>query len=249
MSVVRGERGAIEVGALGLAGLALLGIAALLAPGGAEGTLRTIVGCLAVLVIPGWIVGRLADEDGDAIMRLAGGTVATLAVVALCGFVASMHGLRVATAVVATPLLVLVAVFALLGVAGPSVRRAPLAPLLGALALGLAGLLGAMVAHLVLPAVPVEPAFSIEAARAVVSPTRVVVTVTVTRVRTVEPTQLTLYVNLPPPAAVAVVAPDQTVVRLAARLPAGTSCHSRLQVRVVASNGAFLTPPVTCVGR
>ncbi|HEV3211863.1 MAG TPA: hypothetical protein VGZ03_00565 [Acidimicrobiales bacterium] len=250
MSDVRGERGArIGVGALGLAGLALLLAAALLAPGGAEGTVRTAVACLAVLVIPGWLVGRLADEDADALSRQLGGTVVTLAVLAVCGFAAATWSLRVATAAVAVPLLVLVAIAALLGTAAPGIRRAPLAPLVGALALGATALLGAMGTHLALPAAPVEPAFSIEAAHAVVSPTRVVVTVTVTRVRTDEPTQLTLYVNLPPPVAVALVAPEQTTVRLAARLPAGTSCRSALQLRVVASNGAFLTPPVTCVGR
>jgi len=253
MSVVQRDRGASRgVWALGTGGVALLLVAALLAPGGAEGTVRTVVGCLAVLVIPGWLVGRLADEDGDAIARLVGGTIATLAVVAASSFAAYELGLRVATAVVAVPLLVLVAAAALLGVGAPPVRRAPLAPIAAALALGLAALLGAMVTHLALPATPVQPAFSIEAARAVVSHSQVRVTVTVTRVRTVEPTDLTLYVNVSK-VGLPVTVPAGTTplaVTLAGRFPAGAaSCPSRVQVRVVASNGAFLTPPVTCVGR
>lgn len=252
MSVVHRDRGASrDVGALGTAGAALLLIAVLLSPGGAAGTVRTVVGCLAVLVIPGWLVGRLADEDGDAIARLVGGTVATLAVVAATSFAAYELGLRVATTVVAVPLLVLVVAAALLGATGPPVRRAPLAPIAAALGLGVAALLGAMVTHLALPAVPVEPAFSIEAARAVVSPSEVRVTVTVTRVRTDEPTDLTLWFNVVKVGLPVTVPAGRTplTLTLAGRLPAGAaSCPSRVQVRVVASNGAFLTPPVTCVG-
>lgn len=249
MSVAHDRRTARDALALGLAGLALVLVAALLAHGGAVGTVRTVVACLAILVVPGWLVGRLVDEDGDAIARLAGGTVATLGVIALSGFLAVELGVRVAIAAVAIPLLVLVAIAAVLGASGPSVRRAPLGPLLVALGLGAVALLGAWGTHLALPAVPVEPAFSIQATRALVSPTRVEVTVTVTRVRTDEPTELKLYVNLPPPVAVAVVSPRESTVRLTARRPAGSpACPSEIRVRVVASNGAYLTPPVTCVG-
>ena len=141
-------------------------------------------------MIPGWLIGRLADEDADAVARLAGGVVATLAAYAACGFLAVELGLRVATSVVAVPLLVVVLAASLLGATAPRVARAPLAPMVGALALGLAALLGAWATHQALPAVPVEGAFSIEAAHAFASPKGVVVTVTVTRVRTEEPTQL-----------------------------------------------------------
>jgi len=240
------DRRTLDVGGLGLAGLALLGAAALLAPGGAEGTARSVVGVLAILVIPGWLIGRLADEEGDAIGRLLGGTVATLAVVALCGFAAFELGLRVATAVFAVPLLVVVAIVVLLNMAGPRAPRAPLGPLVAALGLGAAALLGALGVHLALPAVPIEPAFSIASARAVASPTGVVVTVTVHQVHTDEPTQLSVYVGVRI-AATRAVAPGQRTVRLTARLPAGTRTCPR-SVRVVAPNSAFLTPPVVCVG-
>jgi hypothetical protein len=252
MTATRGRHRAtrtrrLDVVGLGLVALALVLAAALLAPGGVAGTLRTVLGVLALLVLPGWLVGRLVDEDGEAIARLVGGTVATLGVLALSGFLAFELGLRVATAVVAVPLLVLVALSTLLGAASPR-PRAPLSPLLGALALGTVALLGAMGTHLVLPATPIESAFSIQAAQAVVSPTRVVVTVTVARVRTVEPTNLTLFVNQPPAALVRLVPSDQTTVVLSAPRPPG-ACPGTLRIRVVASNGAFLTPPVTCVGR
>jgi len=120
MSVAHDRRTAHDALALGLAGLALVLVAALLAHGGAVGTVRTVVACLAILVVPGWLVGRLVDEDGDAIARLAGGTVATLGVIALSGFLAVELGVRVATAAVAIPLLVLVAIAAVLGASGPS---------------------------------------------------------------------------------------------------------------------------------
>ena len=62
----------LGVGALGVVGLALLGIAVLLSPGGTLGTVRTVVGCLALLGIPAWLLGRLVDEDSDAIGRRDG---------------------------------------------------------------------------------------------------------------------------------------------------------------------------------
>ena len=251
MSATATRRPRLEVGVLALAAGAFLLAAALLAPGGSVGTLRTIVGVLALLVLPGWLVGRLVDEEADAIVRLAGGTVATLAVVAASGFVAFELGLRVATAVVAVPLLVVVAVAALLGALRPGTRRAPLGPPVAALALGAATLLGAMGVHLMLPAPPIQPAFSIEATAAVVSPSRVAVPVTVTRVATGEPTTLNLYVDgaLATPSPAVVPAGRAQSVTVTATLPAGASCSARLRVRVVATNGAFLTPPVTCVKR
>lgn len=236
-----------SVVALGAAGLALLGLAAVLSPGGVSGTVRTVVACLAILAVPSWLVGRLVDDDRDAIGRAMGGVIATLAVCALCGFVAYELGLRVATAVFAIPLLVLVAATALLGSTAPTVRRAPLAPLLAALGLGTVALLGALGTHLLLPATPVEPAFSIEAASAVASRTAVVVTVTVTRVHTEEPTQLQLFVGMHLVRTV-LIPSDQTSATLTAPLPRGSSACPGF-VRLQAPNGSFLTPPVTCVGR
>lgn len=259
--VARHER-SITAGALGVVGLALLAIAVLLSPGGASGTVRTVVACLALLVIPAWLVGRLVDEDSDAIARVTGGVIATLSVYALSGFVAFELGLRVAEAVFAVPLLVLVAAAALLGSAAPRVSRAPLAPLGGALVLGLAALVGAWATHLALPSVPVQGAFSIEAAHAVVSPSGVAVTVTVTRVRTDDPLALALWIGSMPPGHHGVLwkrvevrkidAGTRSVVPLSAVLPSHTNCPL---VRVVpfsgagsTSNGAFLTPPVHCGG-
>ena len=243
----RGDR-ALGVVALAVAGLALLALALLLAPGGATGTVRTIVGCLAILVIPGWLVGRLADEDGDAITRAVGGLVATLSVCALSGFVAYEAGLRVAAAVIAVPLLVLVAVAAVLGVTGGRVPRAPLAPLAVACGIGAAALAGAWGTHLALPATPVQAAFSIEAGTVDASPGGFVVTVTVARVRTSKPSQLVLAVG-GRRVAVAIVAQGSTAVRLDAPLPKGTtSCPRGARVSVTAPNGAFLTPLVHCVG-
>lgn len=255
-----------SAGALGVAGLALLLVAALLSPAGVSGTVRTVLGCLALLVVPGWLVGRLADEDADAVSRIAGGTVVTLAVCALCGFVAFEHGLRVATAVFAVPLLIVVAVAALLGTTAPRVPRASLAPVAGAFVLGLSALLGAWGTHLALPAVPAERAFSIEAQRAVVSPNGVFVTVTVTRVRTANPLALALWFGSRHPGKKAIVWTRVEVkkansgarrnVVLERRLAAGTTtCPEHLLVRVVPysgkgakANGAFLTPPVRCTG-
>ncbi len=231
---------------LGIAGLALLAVVLLLAPGGLAGSLRTVLGLLAVLVIPGWLVGRLADEDGDAIGRLVGGIVATLAILALCGFASFELGLRVATAVFAVPLLVLVAAATLIGMVRPVRPRAPLAPLLVALGFGAAALLGAYGTHLALPAVPAEPAFSIEAAGVVASPKGVTLTVTVARVHTEEPTQLQVWVDFHLTRTI-LIPSDQTNVPLTAPLPPGTtSCPT--SVRLEAPNHAFLTPPVTCVG-
>jgi hypothetical protein len=234
----------VPAAALGVAGVALLLAAALLAPGGAVGSLRTVVGCVAVLALPGWLVGRLADEEGDPITRGVGGVVVTLAVCAVCGFVAAELGLRVATAVFAVPLLVLVAVAAVLGSTGPRVTRAPLLPLGAAGVVGVAALVGAWGTHLALPAPPVEPAFSIEAATAVASTTDVVVTVTVTRVRTDAPQVLTAEADGAVSKTVVIPGASATT-RVVVALPAGTaSCPSRVTVR--AENGAFLTPPVRC---
>lgn len=259
---IPGER-TVPAFALGVVGLALLGIALLLSPGGAPGTVRTVVGCLAILVIPAWLVGRLADEDSDAIGRAAGGVVATLAVCAVCGFVAFELGLRVATAVFEVPLLVLVAAAALLGSTLPRVRRAPLAPLAGALVLGIVALLGAWGTHLVLPAVPVQGAFSIRATHADASASDVFVRVTVTRVHTDDPLGLALWVGTTSPGSPVVtwtrlevhkVNPGpHKLVPLRAALPTHTDACPL--VRVVPYSGAhskwnraFLTPPVRCGG-
>ncbi|HEV3329207.1 MAG TPA: hypothetical protein VGZ33_07400 [Acidimicrobiales bacterium] len=248
---------------LGLVGLALLGIALLLSPGGASGTVRTVAGCLAILVVPAWLVGRLADEDSDAIARAAGGVVATLALCALCGFVSFELGLRVATAVFAVPLLVLVAAAALLGSTSPRVSRAPLAPLAGALVLGVVALLGALGTHLALPAVPVQGAFSIRATQASASASDVYVRVTVTRVRTDDPLALALWVGSTAPGSSVVTwtrigvhkvnAGPHVLVALRAALPTHTDACPLVRVVPFSganskANGAFLTPPVRCGG-
>jgi hypothetical protein len=234
---------------LGIVGLALLVVVVLLSPDGSDGTLRSVLGGLTVLMIPGWLVGRLADEDSDAVARLVGGMVATLAICAVCAYVGSEHGIRVATAVFAVPLLAIVAVATLLGLKGSKVPRAPLTPLLAALVFGAVALLGALGAHLVLPAVPIEAAFSIESAHAVVSTEDVVVRVTVTRVHTEEPTQLQMFVGFPHESTYLehtyLIPSDEPKAFLSLRLPRGsTTCPDF--VRLEAPNHAFLTPPVTC---
>jgi hypothetical protein len=259
---IRDER-TVPAVALGVVGLALLGIALLLSPGGASGTIRTIVGCLAVLVIPAWLVGRLADEDSDAIGRVAGGVVATLSVCALCGFAAFELGLRVATAVFAVPLLILVAATALLGSTSPRVHRAPLAPLACALALGVVALLGAWGTHFALPTAPVQGAFSIRATQAAASASDVFVPVTVTRVRTDNPLALALWVGSTSSGSKKVkwtqvevhkVPPGpKALVQLTAALPTRTGACPLVRVVPFSgaksqANGAFLTPPVRCGG-
>lgn len=231
---------------VGAVALALLVIAVVLSPGGASGSVRTVVGCLAVLVAPGWLVARLADEDGDWVTRAAGGTVATLSVCIVCGFVAFEAGLRVATAVVAVPLCVLVVAAALAGAAQPRIVRAPLSGIGVAAAIGLAALAGAWVTHLGLPAVPVEPAFSIEASSAVVTPAGVTVHVTVARVRTKDPRRLALSVDGHVLHLVHEFASGSvSLVTLSATLPE-RRCPN--QVVVTAPSGAFLSPPIRCVG-
>jgi hypothetical protein len=242
-AVAAPRRGLLAAGAIALA---LLVIAVVLSPGGHTGTVRTVVGCLAVLVAPGWLVTRLADEEGDWITRAAGGAIATLGVCAICGFVAFELGLRVATAVFAVPLCVLVVAASLTGAARPRAARAPLGGIAVAAAIGVAALAGALVTHLVLPQVPVERAFSIESARAYVTPGVVTVRVTVARVRTEFPRLLTLRVDGRAVAAKQVLPPTGVVnVQFSAALHE-RRCPAR--VVVTTRNGTFLDPPVSCSG-
>lgn len=232
------------IAALGAVCLVFFGVITILGRGGATGSVRTVLGCTALLVVPGWLIGRLVDEDGDAIARLISGMTVTLAVSALFGFLAFELGLRLATVAYAVPLLALIAVLTVLGKAGPA-PKAALAPLGLAALLGVAALTGAWVTHLSLPAVPIEPAVSLEAATATASPHGVVVNVSVVHVHSSEPSVLMLSVD--DVHSTAVVAPTATTVRLQAALPPHTSsCPTR--VEVFASDGAYLSPPVLCVG-
>ncbi len=230
---------------LGAIGLVAIGLAAALAPGGSLGTVRTILGCAALLVVPGWLVGRLVDDEGDALVRVVGGGVATIAACALLGFLAAELGLRVGVGVYAVVLAVIVVAAAVLGLVGPPRPSAHLGALAAAGLLGVAALGGAFVTHLALPATPVEAAFSLEASTAIATPRSVTVTVTVSRVRSSGPTALTLEVDGVTRSTS--VAPDETSVRLVTPLgPHAARCPAL--VTVSAPNGAFLSPPVICVG-
>ncbi len=233
-----------RLGTVGAFGLLAVAVVMVLSPGGASGGVRTVLGCAVLVVLPGWLVGRLVDDDGDAVARLVVGAVITLATCVGFAFVASTASLRVATWVAAVPLLVVLGGATAIGVRVER-PRARLAPLAMAGLLGLAALGGASVTHLALPSVPVEPSFTIEAPVAFVSPRAAIVDVTVTRVRSSAPSELVLEVG--GVRSTTHVAPDETVVRLVATLPAHSASCPR-SVLVLAPNGAYLDPAVRCRG-
>lgn len=233
-----------RLGVVGALGLLAVAVVMVLSPGGATGGVRTVLGCAVLVVLPGWLVGRLVDDDGDAVARLVVGAVITLATCVAFAFLATTASLRVATWVAAVPLFVVLAGATALGVRVER-PRACLAPLATAGLLGLAALGGAWVTHLALTSVPVEPSFTIEAPVAVVSPRAATVDVTVTRVRSSAPSELELEVG--GARSTTVVAPDEVMVRLVVALPAHTASCPR-SVRVLAPNGAYLDPAVQCRG-
>lgn len=230
---------------VGTTAVVLLCVVLLLAPGGAEGGIRTVLGLLAGLLLPAWLIGELVGKDDDPIAPLVVGLVVLTAFYALSGFISYELDLRVATAVYAVPLFVLVALTTVLGVITSSSARVRVAPLGVFLLLSAAAVVGAMVTHLALPAAPVESTFSLQSSAAIVTPKTVTVTVTVSRIRSDTPVSLELSVwNLN---STTVATASTTVVHLKVLLPQGAlSCPK--QVRVLAQNGAFLSPPIVCVG-
>jgi len=231
--------------AIGLIGLIALGVVLLLGRGGSAGSIRTILGCIALLVVPSWLFGSLIDDEGDVLVRFVGGLVTTLAACAIFGFAAYEFGFRVAAAVFAVPLVVLIIVLVVVRSSGPETPKSQLAPLGMAVALGLATLLSAWITHEVLPATPIEHTFSIEAGRATATPGSVTVTVAISRVQWSQPIDLALIVGSSRSAVT--VSTGQTTVQLAVALPKSTvSCPDRVQV--LAANGAYLALRVTCVG-
>jgi hypothetical protein len=231
--------------AIGLIGLIALGVVLLLGRGGTAGSVRTVLGCVALLVVPSLLFGSLIDDEGDALVRFVGGLVTTLAACAIFGFAAYEFGYRVASAVFAIPLVVLIVVLVVVRSSGPVAPKPQLAPLGLAAALGLAALLGAWITHEALPATPIEHTFSIEAGRATATPGNVSVTVAIARVEWSQPIDLSLIVGSSRSSVTA--SPGQTTIRLSVALPKSTvACPESVQVQ--AANGAYLAPRVTCVG-
>jgi len=175
-----------------------------------------------------------------------GGIVVSVCAYVIFGFVGYELGYR-ATAVVYLVPAVVVGVVLILLLGGSRRPGVDLTAVGMAVAFSAAALVGAWVTHLSLPAVPVEPAFSIESAvtTAATAGHDVIFDLSVERVKTTTPNKVSVFVNGTYVLTLTVPS-DTTSVTFDARVPGShpDACTARVLLRT--PNGSFLTPRVAC---
>lgn len=213
---------------------------------GVGGVVRTVLALFAMIVIPGWILVSHAEESGSWFVRVFGGIVVSVCAYVIFGFVGYELGYR-ATAVVYLVPAVVVGVVLILWLGGSRRPGVDLTAVGMAVAFSAAALVGAWVTHLSLPAVPVEPAFSIESAvtTAATAGHDVIFDLSVERVKTTTPNKVSVFVNGTYVLTLTVPS-DTTSVTFDARVPGShpDACTTRVLLRT--PNGSFLTPRVAC---
>jgi hypothetical protein len=232
--------------AVGVVGLVALVVVLALPSKGGGGGVRVALAAFGMFVVPGWLIVRRADEDGDWVIRLFAGALVSACAYVLFGFAAFEMGLRLTSVEYVVPA-VIIGVFALV-LGGPgSSSSVHLASVGVAALLSLTAVVGGLVTHLALPAAPVEAAYAIATSNVAVTPTSVQATVTVDRIGTGRPQVLLLYVDGKLLATSTVPAGARSV-RLTARRPAtaGGACPQR--IAILTSSGVYLTPPFHCAG-
>jgi hypothetical protein len=229
---------------VGLVGLAALEIVLALPPTGPARGVRVALAVFGIFVVPGGLIVRQSDEDGDWVVRLFAGALVSACAYILFGFVAYEMGLRIASVEYVVPA-VIIGVFALV-LGGPgSSSTVRLASVAVAALLSLTAVAGALITHLALSAAPVEAAYAIATSKVAVTPTSVQATVTVNRVGTEHPQVLLLYVD-GKLLATSTVPAGAGSVTLTARRPAtaGGLCPQR--IAILTSSGVYLTPSFRC---
>jgi hypothetical protein len=235
-----------KVGIVALAGLGALEVVLAVPSSGVAGGFRVVLATFAMFVVPGWLLVRQADEDGDWLVLLFASLLASACGYVLFGFVAYEIGFRITGVEYVVPA-VIIGVFILVLMGPSSQSGAHFASAGIAALLCLAAVVGALVTHLVLPAAPVEVAYSIATSSVDVTPTSVQATVTVDRVDTGRPQTLLLYVD-GKLLATSMAPAGMGSVTLTARRPASAdgACPQHIVIRT--SSGVYLTPPFHCAG-
>lgn len=227
-------------------GIVALAVVLALPSAGVGGAVRDVLAGFGMIVVPGWLIVRQADEAGDWVVRLFGGALVSVCAYVLFGFAAYEVGLRLTGVVYIVPA-VIVAALAIVLTGAASRSSAPLASVGIAALLSLAGVAGALVAHLALPPAPVEAAYSITTTSLEVTPSSIWATVAVDRVGTGAPVALLLYVDGRLLATAPVPAGARSVTLTAWR--SGTvkgRCPRR--IAIVAPGGTYLAPTFHCTG-
>jgi hypothetical protein len=229
-----------------LAAIVALVLIVFLPSTGVGGAVRAGAAAILMVLIPGLLLVRLADREGEWVTRLFGAVVLSIAAYVLFGFVAYELNYRWTGGLAVGMAAVLGVLLLALPAAAPSRRvQVQLGGIVLAASLAVAVAAGAIVTHLVLPAAPVEAAFSLTATGATVTGHTATVSVSITSVGGARPRSLLLKADG--------VVIDRVVVSTAASSitlrGTGTaanpvSCASRLVV--AAPNGAFLSPVVAC---
>ena len=208
--------------------------------------MRVALATFAMFVVPGWLLVRHADEEGEWLVRLFAGLLVSACAYVLFGFAAYEFGLRLTGVEYVVPA-VIVGVFVLVLMGPGSRSSAQFASVGTAVLLCSAAVLGTLVVHLALPSAPVEAAYSIDTSTVVVTATSVRATVTVDRVDTERPQVLSLFTRRT--AAIHLDGPrGASMVTLIGRRPgtARGSCPQRIEI--LTSSGGYLTPPFHCAG-
>jgi len=229
---------------VGIVGLVALVVVLVLPSTGVGGGVRVALAAFGMLVVPGWLIVRHADDDW--VVQLFAGALVSACAYVLIGFAAYEIGLRLTDVVYVVPAVIIGENVIVFG--GPSPRsRVQLASAGVAALLSLVAVFGALITHLTLPAAPLEPAYSIATSNVAVTPTSVHATVVVDRVGTERPRRLRLYVD-GKLLATATMPADAGSITLTARRSGiqGAACPQRIEI--VTSSGAYLTPSFRCAG-
>lgn len=226
-----------------LGAVIILAVALVLPQSGALGIVRAILAGSAMIVIPGWLIVRRVTERDDWNVRLFGGLLVSVATYIVVSCVAYGLHVRVTAAVVVIPAVVMGLVLACLPrspAGGTLDMRGPFL----AIVLSAAAILGVVVTHLAIPAVPVESAYSLSPTLVTVSHTDYNATIHVVVVGHPGPGTLTLSTDGVDRVTMAV--PTHTsLVHLRWHSPSGNlSCAD--QYTITSSNGAYLSPRPIC---
>jgi hypothetical protein len=206
------------------------------------------VGALVLFVLPAplWSLARTASPDASRTVVVAGAVVGTTVLLALSGFVVTNWlSIRWTTGIILA-VCVLATLLSTLCVSRPEPwsagRGSGRLTAVLVLAIGVV----AVSVHLSLPSVPVESAYSLSASSFHVSPAGASTDVTIHSVNHTAPRWLALVIDGDRVDTV-IVGDGETRIRLSSvGLPAGSTCAS--QFSILASNGTYLSPPVTsCV--
>lgn len=206
---------------------------------------RVPLGIFAVLMAPGWFLANALVARVPLLARAGAAVVLSASYLALLGYFSYLAGQRMTgTLIVCVTVPLVIVLGALFPIEAIGSFR-PM-PLLIALLLITVGCGSAIATHLLLPKVPVESTYSINAPSVIVHDSKAEVMLTVDRVR--YPQALTLIVDVNYRFVEEFNLGGRSgAVTLQFAFPKSATC-SNATVVIKTNNGQFLTPPLDCIG-